>query len=116
MDNGRGGAVREHIMNLIKIFKGEIPKILDSVQPILTRVKPKEETFNLENLKKSVSEIIQDTVIKCAGNTSQINSLEIDEINTLREMFPNMKELFAKLEKQSMNAPTLQDKIEVLTE
>ena len=77
------------------------------MQPILTKVKPKEEDFELKNLKKDFKEIVLETVLKFAGNQSQIDSLDISEINTLNEIFPNMKQLFDKLEKQSKYAPSL---------
>ena len=46
-------------MNLLQIFDGDYDKIASSVQPVLTKVKPKEAEFDLKYKKEILMEIME---------------------------------------------------------
>ena len=48
MEDQRGNAIREHIMTLLHIFEGDFDRMADSVQPVLTKIRPKEAEFDLK--------------------------------------------------------------------
>lgn len=58
----RGNYINEHITNLLQIFKGDYDKIIHWVQPVITKVKPKGDEFNLELKKGQLQDMFKRTL------------------------------------------------------
>ena len=52
--DARGKSVRDSVEFLLKVFKGSLRNICNSIQPILTKVRPKEDGFDIDCAKDSM--------------------------------------------------------------
>ena len=78
MEGSRGKAVKDHIQLLLRVFKGNIKDVVNSIQPVLTQVKPKESEFNLEDVHTSLNTQIHSMLQNYFSDQYSLNEEQLD--------------------------------------
>lgn len=90
--NSRGKPIIEQLEILLNMIECNPVKLAESMEPIITKVNPKDEEFDIETFRSDLGETIQEyLVIKKTELFGSMTSKESDDLDSEIEFFKNQE-------------------------